>query len=35
VIVLLQGIIALLLGIFFLTSPYMTLLVVVTFLGAY
>ncbi|NYT20667.1 MAG: hypothetical protein GKC07_02560 [Methanomicrobiales archaeon] len=34
-VVLLQGIIALILGIFFLTSPYMTLLVVVTFLGAY
>ena len=33
--VLLQGIIALILGIFFLTSPYMTLLVLVTFLGAY
>ena len=34
-VVLLEGIIALILGIFFLTSPYMTLLVLVTFLGAY
>lgn len=32
---LLQGIIALILGIFLLTSPYMTLMVLIVFLGAY
>jgi len=34
-VLLIQGIIALILGIFFLTSPGMTLLVLITFLGAY
>jgi uncharacterized membrane protein HdeD (DUF308 family) len=34
-VLLIQGIIALILGIFFLTSPGMTMLVLITFLGAY
>lgn len=34
-VLLIQGIVALVLGIFFLTAPYLTLLAAITFLGAY